>query len=96
MFVKHIARGTTDPEYWIFDLNYLFYQIEFVIVSILAAEITQVLDSIPWVRCASGNVFALVGKNWQKFAKLAKVVRNCKMLPKVGIVLQKSAKIGKS
>ena len=56
MFVKHIARGTTDPEYWIFDLNYLFYQIEFVIVSILAAEITQVLDSIAWVCCASGNV----------------------------------------
>ena len=23
----------------------------------LAGEITQVLDSIPWVRCASGNVF---------------------------------------
>ena len=23
----------------------------------LAAEITQVIDSIPWVRCASGNVF---------------------------------------
>ena len=24
---------------------------------ILAAEITQVIDSIPWVHCASGNVF---------------------------------------
>ena len=23
----------------------------------LAGEITQVLDAIPWVRCASGNVF---------------------------------------
>ena len=23
----------------------------------LAGEITQVLESIPWVRCASGNVF---------------------------------------
>ena len=23
----------------------------------LAGEITQVIDSIPWVRCASGNVF---------------------------------------
>ena len=23
----------------------------------LAGEITQVLDPIPWVRCASGNVF---------------------------------------
>ena len=25
----------------------------------LAAEITQVMDSIPWVRCASGNVWEL-------------------------------------
>ena len=25
----------------------------------LAGEITQVLDAIPWVRCASGNVFVL-------------------------------------
>ena len=25
----------------------------------LAGEITQVIDSIPWVRCASGNVSAL-------------------------------------
>ena len=28
-------------------------QVEFY----LAGEITQVIDSIPWVRCASGNVF---------------------------------------
>ena len=27
-----------------------------LIVLILAAEMIQVLDSIPWVRCASGNV----------------------------------------
>ena len=26
----------------------------------LAGEITQVLDAIPWVRCASGNVFLLL------------------------------------
>ena len=25
----------------------------------LAGEIAQVIDSIPWVRCASGNVFYL-------------------------------------
>ena len=25
----------------------------------LAGEITQVIDSMPWVRCASGNVFAV-------------------------------------
>ena len=31
-----------------------------------AGEITQVIDSIPWVRCASGNVFKnnLVCKHW--------------------------------
>ena len=30
------------------------------VVIFLAVEITQVIDSIPWVRCASGNVsFAL-------------------------------------
>ena len=28
-------------------------QVEFY----LAGEINQVIDSIPWVRCASGNVF---------------------------------------
>ena len=27
-----------------------------MVFSILAAEIIQVLDSIAWVRCASGNV----------------------------------------
>ena len=26
----------------------------------LAAEITQVIDSIPWVRCASGNVLIIL------------------------------------
>ena len=26
----------------------------------LAGEITQVKDSIPWVRCASGNVFSFI------------------------------------
>ena len=29
---------------------------------ILAGEITQVKESIPWVRCASGNVFVIWGK----------------------------------
>ena len=28
----------------------------------LAGEITQVIDSIPWVRCASGNVFFKINK----------------------------------
>ena len=29
------------------------------VVIFLAVEITQVIDSIPWVRCASGNVLPL-------------------------------------
>ena len=40
----------------------------------LAGEITQVLDAIPWVRCASGNVFVISDyrssqKNLNKSAK---------------------------
>ena len=34
----------------------------------LAGEITQVIDSIPWVRCASGNVLAIIpgsGLGWE-------------------------------
>ena len=34
------------------------FQLKRKFVFILAAEIIQVLDSIPWVRCASGNVFS--------------------------------------
>ena len=33
--------------------NFELIQMEFY----LAVEITQVIDSLPWVRCASGNVF---------------------------------------
>ena len=51
---KNIVRGTMDPGYWVYILNYLFDWIEFVFI--LASEIIQVSDSIPWVRCASGNV----------------------------------------
>ena len=29
----------------------------------LAERFTQVMDSIPWVRCASGNVFALIDES---------------------------------
>ena len=54
-FIPNIARGTTDPGYRVYNLNYLFDWIEFVFIQ--AAEMTQVLNSIPWVRCASGNVW---------------------------------------
>ena len=33
----NIARGTTDPGYWVYNLNYLFDNIEFIFI--LAAEI---------------------------------------------------------
>ena len=52
----NIDRGTTDPGYQFYNLNYLFYWIEFVFIQ--AAEMNQVLNSIPWVHCASGNVLA--------------------------------------
>ena len=35
-------------------------QVEFY----LAGEITQVTDAIPWVRCASGNVFSRIPVQW--------------------------------
>ena len=43
-----------------------------------AGEITQVLDGIPWVRCASGNVFFLMtplNKN-QKFCEMSGLSEN--------------------
>ena len=55
--LPNIARGTTHPEFWVYNLNYLFDWTRFVFIS--AAEIIQVIDSILWVRCASGNVFCL-------------------------------------
>ena len=46
----NIARGTTDPGYWVCNLNQISDWSQF-------ENIIQVTDSIPWVRCASGNVF---------------------------------------
>ena len=54
---KNIARGITDPGYRVYNLNSLFDCIEYAFIQ--AAEMTQVLNSIPWVRCASGNVFCV-------------------------------------
>ena len=51
----NIARGTTDPGYQVYNLIYLFDGTKFVFI--LAAEIIQVSDSIPWVRRDSGDVF---------------------------------------
>ena len=52
---KNIARGTTDPGYWVRNLNDLFSQYDFKLISV--RNMIQAIDSIPWVRCASGNVF---------------------------------------
>ena len=46
---QNIARGTTDPGYWVYNLNQISDWSQF-------ENIIQVTDSIPWVRCASGNV----------------------------------------
>ena len=36
----------------------------------LAGEITQVIDSIPWVRCASGNVYTELSHFWRLMVSL--------------------------
>ena len=43
-----------------YNLNYLFHWIRFVFF--LAADIIQVSDLIPWVRCASGNFFSSLSR----------------------------------
>ena len=50
----NIAGGTTDPKYWVYNLNYVFDWIEFVFIQ--AAEKTQDFNLKPLVRCASSNV----------------------------------------
>ena len=52
--VPNIARG---PGYWVYNLNYLYDCIS--LVFIFAAEITQVLNSIPWV-----NIIWFPSTNW--------------------------------
>ena len=90
--IKNIARGTTDPGYWVHNSNHSQWQITFWLreirgykknkkyyflsfVKILKSNYVRdergqtmstqhasavgmiwVMDSIPWVRCASGNV----------------------------------------
>ena len=56
-----IGRGTTDPGYWVYNLNYPFEGIRFVFV----LEIIQVSDSIPWVCCASGHIFLHIPTNFK-------------------------------
>ena len=50
----NIARGTTDPGYWVYGLNHFSDWNQFELFPI--KKIIQVLNSMPWVRCASGNV----------------------------------------
>ena len=67
----NIARGTNDPGYWVYNLNYLldFFVNIIEFVSNLAEQVTQVLDSIAWVRYASGNVWFVVSSNSNLFTK---------------------------
>ena len=80
--VENIARGTTDPGHWVYDLNNLsdWNQSEII----LASEIIQVSDSIPWVLCASGNlsfsIFTCISSNFgHQVAPLA--LPHCQGLP---------------
>ena len=81
----NIARGTTDPGYWVYNLNHVsdWNWFEIILAEkvyssygsvvplaiffssfctlnyfkfISVRNLIQVIDSIPWVRCASGNV----------------------------------------
>ena len=94
--IRNIARGTTDPGYWVHNSNHppwqitfwlreirgyknkKYYFLSFVKIPKSKKEINEsrpcrqcrlnnqhasavgmiwVMDSIPWVRCASGNVY---------------------------------------
>ena len=48
----------------------------------LAGEITQVIDSIPWVRCASGNVWKICGK-CSDFRNIFKSLQNFEIFRKI-------------
>ena len=54
----NIARGTTDPGNWVHNLKKTFFSLNYF-KSISVRNMIQVIDSIPWVRCASGNVFLI-------------------------------------
>ena len=52
-----LAKSGTDSGGITWWSNFELIQVEPMQVEFyLAGEITQVIDSIPWVRCASGNV----------------------------------------
>ena len=52
----HRVCGTLGMKYC--QRNYVFDHIEFVLILKISAEMTQVLDSIAWVHCASGNIYS--------------------------------------
>ena len=79
-FVQNIARGTTDPGYWVFNLNYLVDQIEFIFIH----KITQVSDSVAWVRCATTWIGWEFGHlHWYKFSHLGNTCISCNFGHKV-------------
>ena len=63
----------------------------------LAGEMTQVIDSIPWVRCASGNVYRRASLSCDKSLKEVKIVKEQKLGVACGEVLLTvaSSKAGK-
>ena len=58
ILIENIARGTTDPGYRLRISIYLYS-----LFSFLTLEIPQDTKSMPWVRCASSNVFKVQHPN---------------------------------
>ena len=53
---KNIARGTTDPGYWVYNLNYLL-DLNWICSYSSNILVIQVLDSICWVCCAMFSMY---------------------------------------
>ena len=72
--MENIARGTTDPGYWIRNLSIIFqlewFQIDF-------SQKSDSRNRLPWARCAFSNVFVnclhcIFDKSKQKIGPLRK------------------------
>ena len=46
LYIENIARGTMDPEYWVFNLNHLF---DWICINFSC----RLIDSIPWWVCCA-------------------------------------------
>ena len=74
---RNIARGTTDPGYWVYNLN-----------SISDEKVYSSLNSMPWVRCASGNV-SWYGQKCAYLNSLTSIHPLTAILKKICLMLKK-------